>query len=208
MRPTLFVNPHFLMSLLSLLPLLLPARASGQSGMTLSTRARMGARYDDVRMCVATPAGVNGGPAGDVSALFSWSAGGDRRLELDLPVMRPILFGAAFRMLQFEPSLALTFQLDRTASRELRAGPVVGLSFHHGPDEDSEPSGEGRTDAFFALGPFVGGTGSITFLRPHGDFDLQIGVTVYATSLFSFDDDPNHGGFVFGGSLDVGFRFR
>jgi len=208
MRPTMPFNPHFLMFLFSLLPLVLPARASGQSGTTLTTRARMGARYDEVRMCVATPAGVNGGPAGDVSALFSWSAGGDRRLEFDLPVMRPILFGAAFRMLQFEPSLALTFQLDRTASRELRAGPVAGVSLHYGPDEDSEPSGEGRTDSFFALGPFVGGTGAITFLRPGHAFDLQIGVTVYATRLFSFDDDPDHGGFVFGGSLDVGFRFR
>lgn len=207
MHHTLFVNPRFLMFLLSLLPLLLPAQASGQFGMTLSTRARMGARYDDVRMCVATPAGVNGGPAGDVSALFSWSAGGDRRLELDLPVMRPILFGAAFRMLQFEPSLALTFELDRTARRELRAGPLAGISLHYGPDEDSEPSGEGRTDPFFALGPFVGATGSIAFLRPRGAFDVLIGVTLYATRLFS-PEDPDRGGFVFGGSLDVGLRFR
>jgi hypothetical protein len=199
-------TPGSFLFLLSLL--LFPTQASGQSGMTLSTRARMGARYDDVRMCVATPAGVNGGPAGDVSFLFSWSAGGDRRLELDLPVMRPILFGAAFRMLQFEPSVALTFVLDRTASRELRAGPVAGLSFHHGPDEDSEPSGEGRTDAFFSMGPFAGATGSIAFLRPHGSFDVLVGLTLYATRLFAFDDDPNHQGFVFGGSIDVGLRFR
>jgi len=207
-------NPA-LMTLVTLLPLLAlsailtaPSPARGQDPVLYGLKARMGGRYDDVRMCVATPAGVSGGPAMDVSAFASWRIHDGVRLELDLPVMRPILFGAAFRMLQFEPSVMLTFLLAKSPRRQYRAGPVAGLSFHYGPDEDSEPSGEGRTASFFAMGPTGGGYADVTFLRPRGSFDVRVGLTLYTTRLFSLDDEADHQGLVAGGSLDIGFLFH
>ncbi|MBU1243031.1 hypothetical protein KKD52_14015 [Myxococcota bacterium] len=188
--------------------LLLPTPALAQSSTLVGPRARMGGRYDNIRMCVATPAGVNGGPAMDISAFFSWSVGQGTRLEFDLPVMRPILFGAAFRMLQFEPSVGLSFELARTPKSVLRAGPLAGISLHYGPDVDSESSGDGRTASFFALGPIGGANASLTFLRPRGRFDVQVGLTLYATRLVAVDDPANHKGFVLGGSLDIGLLFH
>ncbi|MBU1536005.1 hypothetical protein KKF84_11840 [Myxococcota bacterium] len=188
--------------------LLAPMKSEAQSPLLFGAKIRMGGRYDNVRMCVASPAGVNGGPAMDISGFLSVPMGEWGRLELDLPVVRPILFATAFSMLQFEPSATLKFRLSRSIKREIMVGPMLGASFHYGPDVDSESSGDKRGPSFYALGPMAGGYAGVNFLRPSGSFDLQVGVTLYATRLVSVNDDANHKGFVAGGSLDIGFRFH
>ena len=86
------------------------ARADEAGVFNLGARLRAGGRYDDVRMCVASPAGVKGGPAADISFFFQVPLAARVSLDVDVPVMRPILFGAAFKMLQFEPSASLRFR--------------------------------------------------------------------------------------------------
>ena len=47
-----------------------PAEAEpDETHSVVGFRTRFGGRYDDVRMCVATSAGVKGGPAGGYRAL-------------------------------------------------------------------------------------------------------------------------------------------
>jgi hypothetical protein len=202
------LSKHILLIFLFISGFTIPLDANATTPFHYGIKTRIGGRYDNVRMCVATDAGVNGGPAMDISGFVSWGLKNGKSIEFDLPIGRPILFGAAFDMLQFEPSVTLKFRFLKTNSFELTGGPVVGITFHYGPDKDSESSGDGRTDSFFALGVFGGGYTGITFLRPKGSFDLQIGITLYATKLQSINDDNDHKGFVLGGSLDIGFRFK
>ncbi|HMB01443.1 MAG TPA: hypothetical protein VKS21_10705, partial [Spirochaetota bacterium] len=66
-----------------------------------------GGRYDNLRMCVGSPAGVKGGPIADIGLDIKVSLDNQHDLVINLPIMRPILFGAAFKMLQYEPSVSL-----------------------------------------------------------------------------------------------------
>jgi len=167
---------------------------------------RGGGRFDNVRMCVASPAGTPGGPAADVSLFVDVPVGGAASVLVDLPVMRPILFGAAFRMLQFEPTVGLRFRRDTGGRVGLVAGPTLGLSLHYGPDYRSAPSGSGRGPSFLALGPQVGGFLGLHFPRPEGRFDLQLGVSPYVAALWGVNDPAGHRGVVAGGLLDVLLR--
>jgi hypothetical protein len=196
-----------ILSLSLILIVLLPQNSSANSPLHFGTKIRAGGRYDNVRMCVASPPGVNGGPAMDISAFISLGLKPGIRMEFDLPVGRPILFATAFSMLQFEPSATLKFSILTTKKIEIMAGPTVGLSLHYGPDVDSEASGDRRTSSFFAMGPISGGYMGVNFLRPEGKFDLQIGVTLYVTPLFSIGESQTHNGIVIGGSLDIGLKF-
>ena len=169
---------------------------------------RAGGRFDNVRMCVATPAGVKGGPAADISLFSEFSVGNDMSLHVDLPVFRPILFGAAFKMLQFEPSVTLKFRKVNDGKVDLVAGPTLGVSLHYGPDYHSERSGDGRGQSFFALGPILGGYLGLDFKRPDDAFNFELGLTPYVTPLFGVADSDNHKGVVVGGLLDGAFKFH
>lgn len=170
-------------------------------------KVRAGGRFDNVRMCVASPAGVKGGPAMDVSLFAEVGLADDIALEVDVPFVRPILFATAFRMLQFEPSAALKFYKSTDGSVDLVAGPAVGVSLHYGPDYESEPRGDGRRSSFFAIGPTVGAYLGLDFVRPGETFNFQLGLTPYVTPLFGIDDPADHRGIVVGGLLDGSFRF-
>lgn len=171
-------------------------------------KLRFGGRYDNVRMCVATPPGVKGGIAADISLFADIHLEHGATVHLDLPVMRPILFGFAFKMLQFEPTVALRFS-DKSSDRaRWDAGPVLGVSLHYGPDYNSESSGDNRTADFFALGPTVGAYVGLNFHRPGEKFDFRLGVSPYVTSLFGLRDPDNHKGIVIGGLVDASFRFN
>jgi hypothetical protein len=170
-------------------------------------KVRAGGRFDNVRMCVASPAGAKGGPAMDVSLFAEVGVADEIAIEVDVPFVRPLLFAAAFRMLQFEPSVALKFYRDTSGSMDLVAGPVVGVSLHYGPDYESERKGDGRRPSFFAIGPTVGGYFGLDFARPGETFNFELGLTPYITPLFGVGDPDGHRGLVIGGLIDGSFRF-
>ena len=189
--------------LFTLYPAVLHADAS-----LVGFKLRLGGRYDNVRMCVATPAGVKGVIAADISLFTDIPLEYGATVHLDLPVIRPILFGLAFKMLQFEPSVALRFSGQSVDRVGWIAGPVLGISLHYGPDYESESSGDNRTADFFAFGPIVGAYVGLNFHRPGEKFDFSLGVSPYATSLFGLRDPDNHKGIVIGGLVDASFRFN
>lgn len=174
---------------------------------TLGFAVRAGGRYDDVRMCVATPAGVTGGPAADVSLFAEIPLEGSTSLHLNVPFMRPILFAAAFEMLQFEPEIGLLLRRSTRGPVDVIGGPTLGVSLHYGPDYRSGPSGSGRRESFFAMGPQVGAYLGLDFRRPGERFNFQLGVSPYVTPLFGVDDPEGHRGFVAGATLDALFRY-
>ena len=49
----------------------------------LGARIRGGGRYDNVRLCVASDAGVPGGPAADVSLFAEFSLGDQLSIDID-----------------------------------------------------------------------------------------------------------------------------
>lgn len=173
----------------------------------LGFRLRAGGRYDNVRMCVATPPGTKGGPAADVSFFTEVQLGRDAALDIDLPVVRPILFGARFDMLQFEPSASLRFRSRTNTAVDPIFGPTLGLSLHYGPDHESEREPSERGPSFWALGPIIGGYVGADFKREGKTFNAQVGLTPYVIPLFSVDDPEQHRGMVVGGLLDGSFRF-
>jgi len=191
----------------------LPIAASAQDNLSgdaviFGIKVRAGGRYDNVRMCVATPAGEKIGPAMDVSFFTELGLSGNKFLSINVPVMRPILFAAQFDMLQFEPDVTLKFVAKQGDRIDLVAGPSLGVSLHYGPDYLSESDGDLRGPSFFALGPMVGAYFGIDFKRPNETFNFQLGFSPYVTPLFSINDPDSHKGLVVGGSLDALFRFN
>lgn len=170
-------------------------------------KIRAGGRYDDVRMCVASAAGVKGGIAADISLFAELGLKNNMSLDVDLPFFRPILFAAAFKMLQFEPSVTLKFRVESEGKVDFIGGPTVGISLHYGPDYTSEQSGDKRGPSFFAMGPIVGGYVGLDFKRPGKTFNFQLGLSPFVTPLFGIDDPDEHRGVVIGGLLDGLFRF-
>lgn len=180
---------------------------TGNKPFVIGAKLRAGGRFDNVRMCVASPAGTKGGPAADISLSTEVALSDTISLEIDLPVFRPILFASAFKMLQFEPSVTLKFRKTGAGRVDLIGGPTLGLSLHDGPDYKSASSGKDRRDSFFAMGPIIGGYVGLDFKR-HGErFNFQLGLTPYVIPLFGVNDAQNHRGVVVGGLLDFQFRF-
>lgn len=167
-------------------------------------RLRLGARHDDVRMCVATPPGVKGGFAMDVSLFSEIPLGESTSLDVNLPFVRPLLFAAAFRMLQFEPEVTFLYRGRASDGVTVVGGPSLGLSLHYGPDYRSSPTERGPS--FFAFGPRLGAYVGVELERDSG-FDFGLGVHPYATDLFGAGDAPIPRGKVFGAMLDGSFRF-
>lgn len=198
----------FVLPMLALHPLPVSAAQPQQSGdYTIGLKTRVGGRYDNVRMCVATPAGVKGGSAADISFFLEYAFSPDSSIAFDLPVFRPLLFAAAFEMLQYEPSVSLLYRLAGDESIDYIVGPTFGASFHYGPDYRSEPSGDARRDSFFAMGPTAGAYLGLDFKRPGETFNFQLGISPYFTPLFGIDDPDHHQGVVIGALLDGVFRF-
>lgn len=190
-----------------------PATAA-EEGLTVEGHAvvlglalRAGGRFDNVRMCVATPAGVMGGPAADISVFAQMPVNDTLSVHVNLPVMRPILFAIGFQMLQFEPEVGLLFRKVGQKKVDFVAGPTLGVSLHYGPDYKSASSGAGRRPSFFAMGPQLGAYLGLDFKRPTEKFNFQLGLSPYIAPLFGVNDPGNHRGVVAGGMLDLLFRF-
>jgi hypothetical protein len=189
-----------------------PARAAGgdeavSRAVIFGIAVRAGGRFDNVRKCVASPTGTKGGIAADVSVFADIPVSDTASVHINLPVMRPILFAAAFKMLQFEPEVGLLFRKITDGNVDVIAGPTLGVSLHYGPDYTSERSGSGRKPSFFAMGPQIGGYVGLDFKRPDERFNFQLGLSPYVAPLFGVNDPENHKGVVVGGLLDGLFRF-
>ncbi len=114
----------------------LSSMVSAESGRDISFGMHFlaGGRYDDVRMCVGSDEGVKGGPIMDIYADLRIPIGEKDYLAVNIPVMRPILFGAAFQMLQFEPQVTYEHHFGDEDISHFVLGGGLGLVFHYGPD--------------------------------------------------------------------------
>jgi len=162
-----------------------------------------GGRYDDMRMCVASDPGVKGGPAADIMLLLRYHLSKTNSLVFSLPVMRPVLFGAAFEMLQFEPEVTFNFGFELSEKTMFLLGPSLGVSLHYGPDYNSD-SEENRGESFFAAGPHVSMLFGMNYSISES-YDLVYGIRLFHTSLFSENGDY---GLVLGAAAEIGIYFR
>jgi len=161
-----------------------------------------GGRYDTMRMCVASPAGAKGGIIADIMFDTRYYIKDNVTVVFNLPVMRPILFAAAFRMLQFEPQVAIEFSNTMNDKADFIVSPGLGLSLHYGPDYNSDKNNRG--DSFFAAGPYISSLFGVGF-RGSSEKQKIIGLRAFYIPLFSKD----HGiGTVLGGALEGHFSFQ
>ncbi len=154
-----------------------------------------GGRYDNLRMCVASPAGAKGGTMADIMFIKKHKLNENHSLSFNLPVMRPILFGLSFKMLQFEPELTLEYNKLINEKIDFVMGPGLGISFHYGPDYTSDLSN--RSKSFFAMGPFLSWQTGIAFKKEANVKNLA-GLKAFYAPLFSKDRAT---GTVIGGAL-------
>lgn len=185
---------------LLLVPLLsatLTVTAAESAGHHLGILVMAGGRYDDMRMCVGSKAGVKGGPIADVMLTTRTPLGSNMQIGINLPVMRPILFGLAFKMLQFEPELQADFAKQISNRHALICGPSLGISLHYGPDYTSDR--QNRSPSFFAAGPIAALHTGMQFTNTTGATESYIGIKPFFAALLSRD----HGtGTVLGGAVE------
>ena len=160
-----------------------------------------GGRYDNFRMCVASPAGVKGGPIADIMFIAKNRLNESYSLTFNLPVMRPILFGLAFKMLQFEPELTLEYHKLINEKTNLVTGPGIGISFHYGPDYKSDLNNFG--ESFFAMGPILSWHAGIEFKKERV-IKSAVGLKAFYIPLFARDIPT---GTVLGGALVYTYYF-
>ncbi len=176
--------------------------AARKDDMTFGIHIMFGGRYDNMRMCVASPAGVKGGIIADIMFDMKYYFKDNTAVVFNLPLMRPVLFGFAFRMLQFEPQIALETSKKINDKADLILGPGLGLSLHYGPDYKSDR--KDRSLSFFAAGPFISGLCGIGFNGSSGKKKI-VGARAFYVPLFSQD----HGvGTVIGGAVEGHFSFK
>jgi len=168
--------------------------------VTLGTHFLAGGRYDDVRMCIGSPPGVKGGPIMDVYLDIRFPAGENGSLVLNIPLMRPILFGAGFQMMQFEPQITYEHYLGRKDSPKIVLGGGLGIILHYGPDYLSAKESPGTS--FFAMGPLFTASAGVRFKGKRG-FWIP-GVKIFYSPLFSPDYSTGH---VLGGGIELHYGF-
>jgi len=159
-----------------------------------------GGRYDDLRMCVGSPAGVKGGPVADVMFVTQFKRNDEKLVSLNIPVFRPILFGTAFKMLQFEPELNWENTKSMKNGKKLIHGPGFGLSFHYGPDYESDL--DNRSEDFFAIGPMLNYSVGIAL-----DNESRKKLALKAFYIPLFGENENNGT-VIGASLQYYYLFK
>lgn len=166
--------------------LILIVKVEGSSGI----RIIAGGRYDDMRMCVGSDAGVKGGPIADIMYIRRFEFKSEKNLVLEIPVMRPILFGTAFKMLQFEPAVSVPFIRPINSRKSLVIAPSIGLSFHYGPDYKADL--DNRKRDFFALGPYMGAVFGVKVSQNSGKPNVY-GLRLFYTPLFSSESNLSPG---------------
>ena len=159
-----------------------------------------GGRYDDLRMCVGSPAGIKGGPIADIMFVTQFKRNDGKLISLNIPVFRPILFGTAFKLLQFEPELNWENMSTLKNGKTLIHGPGVGLSFHYGPDYESDL--DNRGEDFFAIGPMINYSIGIIL-----DSDQRKKIALKTFYIPLFGENENNGN-VLGASLQYYYLFK
>lgn len=183
---------------------LISAATKAESYFSFGVTLMLGGRYDDIRMCVATPDGVKGGPIADIMLSTRYHLDDENAVGLLLPVFRPILFGAAFKMLQFEPQLFYERRVEVSGTTELAIQPSLGVSFHYGPDYETEKSTPfEERDNFFAAGPLVSTLIGLQFGNEK-ELTRMVGVRPFYVPLFAADRKT---GTVLGAVLEGHFDF-
>jgi len=161
---------HIASALFLLLAWAIPSRGFADDGLSAGARFMAGGRYDNLRMCVGSDAGVKGGPMADIQLALKYSIGSKYAVSFNLPLMRPILFWTAFDMLQFEPEFTFEYMTPMSGGYSFTTGPGLGVSLHYGPDYESDL--DNRGEDFFAAGPYISymcgivlGSGSVLGVR-------------------------------------------
>jgi len=176
------------------------AQSDIQSNKSYGIMVMGGGRYDDLRMCVGSPAGVKGGPIADVMFVTQFKRDDEKLVSLNIPVFRPILFGTAFKMLQFEPELNWENTKSMKNGKKLIHGPGFGLSFHYGPDYESDL--DNRGEDFFAIGPMLNYSVGIAL-----DNESRKKLALKAFYIPLFGENENNGT-VIGASLQYYYLFK
>jgi hypothetical protein len=158
-------------------------RAEGVEQVSLGVNIMFGGRYDDLRMCVASPPGVPGGIIADIMLDTRLRFSDELSVTIKLPVMRPILFAVAFDMLQFEPEVMVEYRKEISEKVDLVIGPGVGVSLHYGPDYTTERDAV-DPERFFAAGPIVSALAGVGF-RGRSGREHVIGLRPFYIPLFS-----------------------
>ena len=175
----------------------LDAFTAEKGDLSLGVNIMLGGRYDNLRMCVATPAGVKGGPIADVMLVGRYHLNDRSAVGFKLPVMRPLLFGLAFGMLQFEPELTYEYRHTLSERTDLIVGPGIGISLHYGPYY-TENKNDDAAQSFFAAGPFVSGLIGVAFTNDTG-LERVVALKPFYAPLFS---DRYRPGTVAGAALE------
>jgi len=192
---------NILLTILALLSI--TSLAQEESKLDFGVKIMFGGRYDNVRMCVASDAGVPGGMIADVMMLFKYPLNDNLDLTFELPVMRPILFATAFKMLQFEPQFTVEYSKELNKGDFIVTGLGVGTSFHYGPDYLSDQ--KNKSHSFFAMGPEFSTLLAIKFSNKEGTPRI-IGIRPFYIPLFS--NEPGYeSGTVLGGVVEFGYYF-
>jgi hypothetical protein len=117
--------------------------------------------------------------------------------------MRPILFGAAFKMLQFEPEITADFTISSAQKKAVPViAPSIGASFHYGPDYKSDS--DNRGPSFFAAGPIAGVHAGFGIKDKTGKLKKYAGIKPFFAILSSRN---NGTGIVAGAALEYGMKF-
>ena len=161
----------------------------------------LGGRYDEVRMCAASPAGAKGGIAMEFAGLvFEYKISDTFGIGGYLPIFRPTLFAASFKMLQFMPEINFNFYKKIDEKIEFATHLGIGASFHYGPDYKSDTDHRGKE--FFAVGPRVSLLLGPKF-RINDQTSLTTGVKPYVEYLIS----DHLKGWVAGGEVDFQVQY-
>ncbi len=173
--------------------------AQEERGVSVGVHILGGGRYDNVRMCVGSPAGVPGGPIGEFYVDIRIPVSEQGTVVVNIPIFRPIVFAVAFKMLQLEPLVMYEHLLGEGPGTRPVVGGGLGIVFHYGPDYHSSP--ESRGEPFFSIGPLFNGFACLTL----GRSNFTAGLKAFLSPLFT---PGRPAGIVAGGGLEIHYKFE
>ena len=172
--------------------------AEENRGVSVGFHILGGGRYDNVRMCVGSPAGVPGGPIAEFYFDLRVPVSERGTLVFNIPLFRPIYFAAAFGMMQVEPSVMYEHILGEGTGTRPVVGAGLGTVLHYGPDYNS--SAENKGESFFSIGPLFNGFFGFSL----GQSNFTAGIKVFVSPLFT----PGRStGIVAGGGAELHYHF-